>query len=386
MAAISKQVGGGNSGDQTYTRPFALPPEWYYDPAIYRREAESIFYGTWRLAGHRSELARPGDFVTVDFCNESLLVVRGRDASLRGFYNVCQHRGHRLVSARRGNVDNTITCPYHAWAYQLDGALRGAPNCDEVPGFDNRRVRLSAVKVEEHGGFVWVNTDLDAAPVEHFFPGLAEAFASYLPDRDSAVFFEGDFAELTFNWKAAVDNSLDTYHFPHSGPAHRELLNSMRSGKFIREVHESWLVSHSFPGDPDTSGYRFDPSRSRGEVDGLAIFWIYPDQIINSLPMTRTFFIYNTPPRGPESTALEYMYYGHPSVRDLQTTHDAIDWINRSVGGEDNQQIANVHAGNKSRGFTGAHFMVDAQHSRLSEHPGADFHRRIYEAVTGELA
>ena len=105
-------------GATDYTAPFSLPPEWYSDPEIYRRETESIFYGSWRLAAHKSELAKRGDYVTVDFCDESLLLVRDRDHALRGFYNVCQHRGHRLIESRRGNLDATMVCPYHAWSYK----------------------------------------------------------------------------------------------------------------------------------------------------------------------------------------------------------------------------------------------------------------------------
>ena len=156
-------------GTLAYTAPFSLPPEWYSDPDIYRRETESVFYGSWRLAAHHSELAKPGDFVTVDFCNESLLLVRAGDRELRGFYNVCQHRGLRVVESRRGNLEAGMTCPYHAWTYHLDGQLRGAPNSDKVAGFDQSRIRLSEVKVEECGGFVWANTDLEADPLETFY-------------------------------------------------------------------------------------------------------------------------------------------------------------------------------------------------------------------------
>ena len=100
-----------------------------------------------------------------------------------------------------------MTCPYHAWTYNLDGQLNRAPNCNKVAGFDKQRIRLSDVKVEECGGFVWANTDLEAEPIETFAPGLDQALRRYVPDLEEAVFFEGDFARLPFNWKAMVDNS-----------------------------------------------------------------------------------------------------------------------------------------------------------------------------------
>ncbi len=370
-------------GTTAYTVPFSLPPEWYSDPEIYRRETESVFYGSWRLAAHHSELARPGDFVTVDFCDESLLVVRDRDGTLRGFYNVCQHRGHRLIGSRRGNLEAVMICPYHAWTYNLDGGLRSAPNCDNVAGFDKRRIRLSDVKVDECGGFVWANTDLEADPVKAFAPGLDEALRRYVPDLEEAVFFEGDLSPQPYNWKAMIDNILDIYHLPFSGPAHQQLMASMKFEDFTREVHDNWVMIYAPPGDPDPGGYPLDLSKSRGEVDGTFFVWVYPNAFISSLPITRSFYIYNTLPLGPESTGIDYAYYCHPAVRDLPITRAAMDWLNNAVSAEDNHQATSVHAGNKSRGFKGAHFMIDTQRSSLSEHPGAAFHRRIYEAVAG---
>ena len=369
-------------GTADYHAPFSLPRQWYSDSEIYRREKESVFYGSWRLAAHQSELARPGDFVTVDFCDESLLLLRDGHGELRGFYNVCQHRGHRLIEARRGNLEGLMVCPYHAWAYRLDGRLHGAPNSDKVAGFDRSRIRLVEVRVDSCGCFVWVNTDLEAEPLEAHAPGLDAAMRRHVPDLAEAVFFEGDYTCQPFNWKAMIDNVLDSYHFPHAGPFHRQLMASMQFEDFSWEVHDNWMVSHAAPSVPNSGGYPIDLSQSRGAVDGIAIIWVYPDNLISTLPVTRTFYTYNTPPLGPESTGIDYSFYGYPAVRDLPNTRAARDWINHSVGGEDNHQVASVHRGNKSRGFNRAHFMVDAEHSNLSEHPGTAFHRRIYADVT----
>ena len=322
------------------------------------------------------------NFVTINFCAESLLVLRDRNGELRGFFNVCQHRGHRLIEARRGNLEGMMICPYHAWAYGLDGRLHGAPNSHKVTGFDKNQIGLAQSRGDSCGGFVWVNTDLEAAPLQEYAPCLNEALRCYIPDLEAAVFFEGDFTHQAFNWKGMIDNILDSYHFPHAGPAHRELMASMKFEDFTCEVFDNWVVSHASPGLENPGGYPLDLSKSRGAVDGTAIIWVYPDSLISTLPVTRTFYAYTTPPFGPESTGIDISYYGYPAVQHLPITRTAIDWINQSVGGEDNHQVTSVHLGNKSRGFKGAHFMVDAELSRLSEHPGAAFHRRINESIT----
>ena len=383
MAAIPKSISSDVHPD-AYRRPFSLPTEWYYDPAVYEREVESIFYGSWRPAGHRSEVANPGDFLTIDFCSESLLVIRGHDGELRGFYNFCQHRGHRLVQERRGNIARAVVCPYHAWTYNFDGGLSEAPNCPKVPGFDKGRIRLQLVKVEEYAGLVWANTDLDATSIAELTPGLERTMRACIPDVDEAVFFEDDYTRSPYNWKAMVDNVLDTYHFRHAGPAHRQLADIMRFEEWTRESGDYWIAGNAPPGNADSGAYPLDLSKSRGAVDGLAAVWVWPDTIIGSLPVSRTFYVWSSPPFGPEITGNDYMYYGVPEVRDLALTRSAVDWIFKSVNAEDNVQCAKVHAGHKSRGFKGSHFMIDEDRGYMSEHPGAAFHRLVYQAVSGE--
>ena len=143
-------------------------------------------------------------------------------------------------------------------------------------------------------------------------------------------------------------------------------------------------MSHAYPGVAEPGGYPLDLSKSRGAVDGTAIIWVYPDSLISTLPVTRSFYSYSTPPLGPECTGIDISYYGFPAVRDLPITRTAIDWINKSVGAEDNRQVTSVHLGHKSRGFKGAHFMVNDELSRLSEHPGAASHHRIRDSLKDE--
>ena len=139
MQTISRQTTA--STEAVTGEPFSLPPHWYYDAEIYRRESDAVFQRSWRCAGHKSEFTNSGDFVTVNYCDESLLVVRSLDGVIRGFFNVCQHRGHRLMAERRGNIKRAIICPYHAWSYGLDGAFKNAPNQARPHNLQKRAVQ-----------------------------------------------------------------------------------------------------------------------------------------------------------------------------------------------------------------------------------------------------
>src|SRR2546423_12068368 len=104
-----------------------LPRRYFISPEVFAEEQEKIFGGQWVLVGHQSQLAQAGDYFLAQVAGESLIITRDREETIRGFYNVCRHRGTRLKEDQRGHA-STIQCPYHAWTYALDGRLIGAPH------------------------------------------------------------------------------------------------------------------------------------------------------------------------------------------------------------------------------------------------------------------
>ena len=118
-------------------------PISYVDPAALAREQDAIFARSWQLAGHVSDVAEPGRFLTAQVGAESMLVVRGDDGELRAFRNVCRHRAARLREGR-GDCGKAIRCPYHGWTYRTDGSLIGVPEGRGFPGLDKTRARPPA--------------------------------------------------------------------------------------------------------------------------------------------------------------------------------------------------------------------------------------------------
>src|SRR5215217_6070962 len=113
-----------------------LPQEYFVSPEIFAQEQKRIFSKQWVLVGHESQLATGGDYFVADVAEESLIVVRDKRGEIHGFYNVCRHRGSRLIENSNGHLSAAIQCPYHAWTYAFDGRLLGAPHMDDLSGFE----------------------------------------------------------------------------------------------------------------------------------------------------------------------------------------------------------------------------------------------------------
>ncbi len=194
-------------------RPLAGPP--YRDRAIFEAELEVIFSGGWVCVAHQDALRAAGDFVTREIGDESVLVVRGSDDIVRAFFNVCRHRGTRLLEASNGSGLERIRCPYHAWAYGLDGALQTAPLMDGNPGFDASRFPLAPIRCETWEGFVFVCLDDTAAPLATVLSDFPDLSAYGLADLRSGATHE---YEIAANWKLVCENYGECYHCPGNHP------------------------------------------------------------------------------------------------------------------------------------------------------------------------
>jgi len=141
----------------------SLQADAYTSSDWFGLEQNAVFSHSWLWVCHVEKLREPGAYVTTNVAGHSVVVIRDRDDTLRAFYNVCKHRAHELLQGE-GRVSH-ITCPYHAWAYRLDGQLHVAPHTGSLKGFDRSEIYLDQVKVEAFCGFIYVNLDPKAAPL-----------------------------------------------------------------------------------------------------------------------------------------------------------------------------------------------------------------------------
>jgi len=229
-----------------------LPQRYFVSPHVFANEQEEIFAKQWVLVGHQSQISKAGDYFVANVANESLIIVLDQKSTIRGFYNVCRHRGTRLREDRSGHA-SAIQCPYHAWTYGLDGRLIGAPHMDDVPGFNKADYSLHAVNLALWEGFIFVNladsgTRLrseatarqapgDFISLERWFAPLAGKFSHWnLPMLRSAKRIDYD---VQANWKLIFENYSECYHCPGVHPALSKLTpydsaeNDLTDGPFL---------------------------------------------------------------------------------------------------------------------------------------------------------
>lgn len=210
----------------------SLHRRWYLDEAYFTRETSAIFLREWLCVGREEDWPKPGDHQVLELFGESILLLRNREGDLRGFYNVCRHRGAQLctaegecqtesgVNAKSGVIGGRlIRCPYHAWTYDLDGNLTHAPFMDKQESFDAKSISLHPVAVKSWGGFVFVNLTPESAPdFDNMIAGPAKRLARYpLAELRTGQHIEYSVAA---NWKVLCENYNECYH---CGPVHPEL-------------------------------------------------------------------------------------------------------------------------------------------------------------------
>jgi phenylpropionate dioxygenase-like ring-hydroxylating dioxygenase large terminal subunit len=198
-----------------------LPPLCYTSEAFFRREVERIFMKAWNFIGRADRIPNPGDYFTLEFVGVPIIVVRGGDGAVRAFGNSCRHRGAMIVQGE-GNC-RAFRCPYHSWAYGLDGSLLSAPEIERTRDFDFAAFGLVPVRLETWGGFMWVNFDERAAPLAAWLGDLPQRLASYR--FDDMVCVRRKEYELACNWKIYVENAMEAYHVP---TVHRSTLQRQK--------------------------------------------------------------------------------------------------------------------------------------------------------------
>ncbi len=297
-----------------------LPASAYLSADHYAREVGSIFYGQWFCAGRAEAVAGAGQFISVDVAGESVIVVRTRTGDLRAFYNVCRHRGSRLVNdapsgcepGPHGRFKGAITCPYHAWTYALTGELRAAPFLTEGDGLRKGQLGLHPVAVDTWGGFIFVH--LTPAQMGELPAQLKEAVdrtANY--PLDDLLTGHRITYDVRANWKVIVENYNECYH---CGPVHPELCEVVPAFKKNggRELdwdagipHREGASTFTLSGTTERSAFpgltQEESTRHKGEL-------IYPNLMLSlSADHVAAFTLW---PLGPGRTKIDCDFLFHP--------------------------------------------------------------------------
>lgn len=351
-----------------------LDARYYTDPAVYEQECNGLLAQTWQFAAHESQLANAGDYVTFAIAGENLFCVRTADGELRAFYNVCQHRAHQLLSDA-GNT-RTIVCPYHAWSYELTGELRNGPNLRSVTGFDKSSVCLTGVRVEVLCGFVFVNLDPDAQPMDHWFPGVRAELSAFVPQLDRLKPVKWVEIPERCNWKVSIENYSECYHCELNHPTFSRgvvkpsTYDIQAQGHCLRHTTECQNLDRmSYPINLDSNDYA--GQYSSWFLWPLFSFQVYPGNVLNTY---------------------HWRILEHDKIvvwRGWYAEEDTdIDWVlklaeqdRETTVEEDIHLVESVQRGLRSRGYRPGPLVVDPAGGVRSEHSLQVLHGWVRDAV-----
>ena len=309
-----------------------LPQRYFVSPEIFAKEQERIFSTRWVLVGHQNQIAKPGDYFVAEVAGESLIIARDQRSTIRGFYNVCRHRGTRLKEDRAGQAEcghaSAIQCPYHAWTYGLDGRLIGAPHMDEVADFDKADYSLHAVNLALWEGFIFVSLTSTLAPLEEWFAPLAGKFTHWnLAQLRPARRIEYD---VRANWKLIFENYSECYHCPGVHPTLSKLTpydsaqNDLSEGPFL-----GGFMSITKGNSLTMSGNAC--ALPVGDIKGedyhrVFYYSIFPNMLLSMHP--DYVMVHQLWPQSPDRTLILCDWFFHPDAFDRPDFHpdDAIEF------------------------------------------------------------
>jgi Rieske 2Fe-2S family protein len=308
-----------------------LPRAYYFDDAIYAREQARIFHHEWFFACREEQAAKIGDYFALDVAGENIIIVRAKDGALRAHYNVCRHRGSRLVEeSSQGTFAGGIRCPYHSWTYELDGRLRTAPFLEEADGVRKDELCLHRVGVETWGGFVFVNLMPESAAAEgrtlaSQLEGVPDRLKRY-PLADLRIANTIKY-EVAANWKVMLENYNECYHCAGVHPELSALVPDFkkRGGADLdwdRGIpHRDGAYTFTFSGTTDRALFADldddERTRHKGEL-------IYPNFMLSlSADHVAAFAVF---PRGPLKTTIACYFLFHPDEM-RKATFDSSDAV-----------------------------------------------------------
>jgi carnitine monooxygenase subunit len=361
-------------------RALTLPARYFYDDEIFKAERERIFYPGWHCIGHVNELSDPGQFLTFDIFDQSIVALRGDDGVIRSFYNVCQHRGNRLLEDRRGKLGSVIRCGYHSWCYGRDGHLKSAPRSERLSDFDRKDYGLKPVRSEILGSFVFVNFDPEAVPLGEMAPGAERMIDQYLPDIGAMKLIEETDVVVPANWKVIMDNSIEGYHFARSGPVHKHLAALIEFKKYKLEAQGKWWTYIGPPKAGIGSAYGAPLDGATWQTDWFFNIGIWPNTTFYCFPFADICGTFIMIPLAPEKSLLRFGYYG-PNRPMPEVTKACIKWMNEELGPEDIQLNVTQQRGLRSFGYNQGRYLIDPERSNESEHLVHHFHTLVHQAV-----
>ena len=352
----------------------ALHADYYTSEAIFAEEKEKLFFKSWQYACHVSELADPGNYVSTSILGENVFVARDHEGEIRGYHNVCPHRGHKLVEG--SGLTRVIVCPYHHWSFNLDGDLRHMRTKETSAAPERRAVCLKTVRVDRLLDFIFVNLDPDALPIAEFWPGVEDHIRQTCPEVDSYVLGESAAAihevDVAANWKVQIDNYLECQHCRHGHVSFSDMLDINNQYYTLTKN-----AAYNFiPGNKKADNLAYPLDLEHDKTD-LHFWFLFPNIGISQFAGVGNISLFQWNPIHPGrghrlSVNLEPAEETDPGMRDRQEKR-AI-WGRDVLQPEDISFLLSVQEGMSQRSFDQGWYIVDWENIEFSEAMMRHFH------------
>ena len=414
----------------------------FYSPEFMRQEWEHVWTKTWHIAARETDLPTVGSFFVHELGKESFLFVRGEDQVIRGFYNVCQHRGNRLCQAALGEMKH-FTCPFHGWQWNIDGSLKRVADPQFfrqfAKGVPTNELGLTPVRVEHWAGWVWFTMNDAAFPLKRYLGELATHLDTYELDQFNLIDYQT--FEWNGNWKHAVDAFNESYHFAELHPdmiefgeghdipieiagIHSRMLNfnatvsevvedretitplresmMLRSGEIdpahykgaAKDVHLKLIELRRAKENDTHLGYKrlndeqlahqyhytFFPSSTFTQSPGAASVFRYRPHATDPNKCYYDFYILARQHPGTPPPHYEHKVHSHSELLDyVKAFEGTFPPVFSNVLAQDGSNMETMQAGVKSDSFKG--MLLSEQELRLRH-----FHQTVDKFISGELS
>ena len=353
------------------TTDIALPKDWdrsglpgwaYFSQELFELECETLFKTHWQFVCHVNEAAEIGAYVTFDVAGERALVIRGHDGILRGFHNLCRHRGSRIVPDARGVCNKAMVCPYHGWAYNLDGGLRGIANRDTFPPMQAEKWGLKPLEMEIWNGLVFIRFQTGPQPaVAEILARFDDEIAPY--DLANMVPTDSNSMDdlLAVNWKSVRDVDNEGYHVRQAHPG----LHQLYGDGYFDEPYANG-TSRSVGTFNEAYGHRWSVRKYREilpEAENLPLHqrrqWIYfgmfPNFVLGLYPDSVIY--YQEVPQSATQTVQRGMCYRRrEESREMKAARYLSGRIDRDTAEEDQMLMVWSCEATKSSAYDGVIF------------------------------
>lgn len=273
MSILLKEIIDSYNPEAPLAEASTIPAPFYVDHRVFELEQQTVFSTSWQVVGRVDQVREPGEFITREVAGEPVLIVRGEDKTLRGFYNVCRHHAAAVITTEEGTARN-LRCPYHGWTYSLEGTLKGTPDMGGICNFDRSKMGLTPVETAVWNNWVFVRLERDSLPIKSY---LGEDLAEQVErlSLDKLVWAARRRYELKCNWKVFVDNYLDGgYHVPH---LHKGLDSVLDYSEYSIETGGRFCLQSS----PMTAVGAESETGAVRQGNRALYYWIYPNFMIN---------------------------------------------------------------------------------------------------------